>query len=200
MTKGMQAILVVWAVTAGTAAFADSLQLESSDVLSVSKQELGVRFGLAAGGDLAPGGAHISGNYLYRLSAVDWFEAEAAFTYGGGDRGCVEAESFQCDHGLVGGSAISVTAGVRRFFSVQGRFHPFAKLGLSFRTISFSADEVRGIAVPLVLGGGVRARVGDRVAVVGGATAQFGPAWFNHGFGLESQFVFVVTGGVEFSL
>ncbi len=43
--------------------FAEPFDTKAS--IAVSKQELGVGLGIAAGGDFTPGGAYIAGNYLY---------------------------------------------------------------------------------------------------------------------------------------
>ena len=151
---------------------------------------------------MTPGGLLVTGNYMYRLNGFDWFESEAEFVYGGGGRGCAgePAETLQCDHGLATGTAMAFTVGLRRFLKAQGRFDPYFRLGLSLRRISFAADELRGIAFPIVFGGGVRTKVHPTTSVVVGGVVQFGPAWFNRGLGVEPQVALLLVGGAEFGL
>lgn len=165
-------------------------------------QELGARLGVEAGGRVTPGGAQLAGSYLYRLSDVDWFEGGIGFTYGGGGAECFRErdDTLVCDHGLVDGFGGELSAGVRRFFAGQERFSPYARAALGARLVVFNGDDVKGFAVPLIVGGGVRAQVADKVSVVGGADLRAGPGWYSRDLGVEPHISLVVHGGVEFRL
>ena len=101
---------------------------------------------------------------------------------------------------MVDGFSGEVWAGVRRYFPGQGRFAPFARAALALRIDSYGGDDVKGLAIPVELGGGVRAQVADTVSVTGGANLGLGIAWFNHDLGTEPQVSLSVTTGVEFAL
>jgi hypothetical protein len=165
-------------------------------------QELGAALGVEAGGRVSPGGLHVSARYLYRLSDVDWLESGAAFTFGGGDAACFRDrdDDFVCDHGIFGGFALEASAGVRRFFAEQGAFAPFARAGLGVRLVSFSSDDVLGAAFPVIAGGGVRARVAERIAIAAGADLRAGVGVYGRGLGAEPYLSFAVHAGVEFGL
>jgi hypothetical protein len=158
--------------------------------------------GLAAGGRTTPGGLAIAGSYLTRLTEVDWFDASASFTFGGGGAACFRDrdDSVLCDHGLLRGFAAEVAGAVRQELAGKGSFRPFLKLGLALRLVSFPDDDVRGVAVPLLAGGGVRARVAPHVQVVGAAELRLGIARMGRGVGVEPHLALAVLAGVEFEL
>jgi hypothetical protein len=167
-----------------------------------AERELGGRVGLASGGRVTPGGLRIDGHYLYQLSEVDWFEGAASFTYGGGGPACFRdrADVLVCDHGLLAGVAAGFDATVRRRLGGQAGFWPYARVGLGLRLVRFADDDVSGLAVPLVVGAGVRARVGRGVAIAAEATGEAGLAYLSRGLGPEPQLGLVVAVGVEFRL
>lgn len=165
-------------------------------------QELGASLGMAVGGHISPGGLYVAGAYLYRLSDVDWFEGRVGFSFGGGDPECFRDrdDEFTCAHSALDGFAADVMVGIRRFFGGQNQFRPYAHGGVAGRVASYAADDVLGFGVAGWIGGGVRARVADGVAVGGGAQLLLGPAWFDQGLGLEPQPAFTVSAGVEFQV
>jgi opacity protein-like surface antigen len=165
-------------------------------------QELSGSLGLDVGGRLSPGGLHVAGAYLYQLSDLDWFDGGLSFTFGSGQAACFRDRDndFLCDHGSLDGFGAEASGGVRRYFPGQGKFTPYARVGLGLRLVSFSGDDVRGLAIPLQLGGGVRARVSDRIYVTGGAELRVGPAFFDSGLGTQPHLGLAVHGGVEFAL
>lgn len=169
---------------------------------AASQQEIGAALGVEAGGRVSPGGLHLAGDYLYQLSDEDWFDSGLSFTIGGGGAGCFRDrdDDFLCDHGIARGFAAEAYAGARRFFPGQGAFAPFARAALGARLVSFRGDDVTGFALPVHLGGGIRARVADGVAVVAGSELRLGVGWFDHELGAEPQISFAVHGGVEFGL
>src|SRR5688572_23366402 len=87
----------------------------------VEDQEIGAEVGIATGGRVTPGGLRVAGHYLYQLSESDWFDGGASFTYGGGGAACRRdaMEAMACDHDLADGSAVVLSASVRRWFSPQ---------------------------------------------------------------------------------
>jgi hypothetical protein len=167
-----------------------------------SSQELGAALGVEAGGRTSPGGFHLLGDYLYQLSEQDWFDSGLSITIGGGAAGCFRDrdDDFLCDEGITRGFAAEGFAGVRRFFPGQGPFAPYARAALGARLVSFRGDDVTGFAVPVQLGGGIRARVASGIAVIAGSELRIGIAWFDRQLGTEPQIGFAVHGGVEFAL
>ena len=165
-------------------------------------QGVGVTTGLATGGRVTAGGLRITGHYLYQLSSQDWFDGTAAFTFGGGDAACFRdrMDAVVCDHGLADGGSIELAAGVRRMFAGQGPFRPFARAAVGVSYVRFGDDDLSGLAIPLHLGGGVRARVSPGVAIVGLGEVTLGLGRFGRGLGLEPQFGLAVTAGAEFRL
>lgn len=168
----------------------------------VDSQEIGVLLGAAIGGDVSPGGIAVDGRYLYRMSDLDWFEVGASFALGSGAAECFrDRESeLQCEHGLVDGFAAEASAGLRRYFTGQQQFRPYARAGVGLRLISFADDELRGLAVPVYAGGGIRVDVANRVLVVAEANVRGGPALMGRGLGLEPNFGLSIGAGVEFTL
>lgn len=174
---------------APTAAAADDAG-ESALLEEVAgERELGGRLGVAMGNGLTPGGLRAAGVMLYRLSRDDWFEGTLAFTFGRSRAACFTDRDgvFTCDHGVIDGAAIDILAGVRRFVAVRERFAPYVRAGLGLRVASFGGDDVRGLAIPVVGGVGVRARVNELVAVGADAGLELGIGWFDHGLGAAAQ-------------
>lgn len=165
-------------------------------------QALAGMLGLDLGGRVSPGGLHVAGAYLYRLSDEDWFDGGLSFTFGSGQAGCFRdrEDSFLCDHGQLDGFGGELFAGARRYFPGQGRFTPYARAALGLRLVSFGDDDVSGVAVPLHLGGGVQVRIAPRIAMTGGAELRVGPAFLNRDLGTEPHLGLAVHGGIEFDL
>lgn len=168
----------------------------------IGDQAIGADIGAAAGGRVTPGGARVSGHYLYQLSDQDWFDGTATFTYGGGGAACFRdrMNTFVCEHGLADGRGVEIAATVRRFFTAQGDFRPFARAGVGVGIVNFGDDSVSGLAIPLHLGGGVRANVAEGVAIVAQADLAVGFGVLNKTLGLEPQLGFGITAGAEFQL
>lgn len=169
---------------------------------TASGQELAGSLGLDLGGRVSPGGLHVAGAYLYQLSDVDWFDGGLSFTFGSGQAGCFRdrEDDYVCDHGLVDGFGAEIFGGVRRYFPGQGRFTPYGRAALGLRMVSFGADDVRGLAIPLQLGGGVRASIDERISLSGGAELRLGPAWFNRELEDQPHLGLAVHAGIEFKL
>lgn len=168
----------------------------------IGDQGVGATLGLASGGRVTPGGLRITGHYLYQLSATDWFDGIAAFTIGGGDPGCFRDREGDtvCDHGATDGAGFEIAAGVRRMFASQGTFRPFARAAIGVGYVRYSDDDLGGFVIPLHLGGGVRAKVSDLIAIVGLADLAIGFGRFGRGLGTEPQLGLAVSAGVEFRL
>ena len=66
--------------------------------------------------------------------------------------------------------------------------------------VRFSGDDVSGIAFPVHLGGGLRARVAPGVAVVTQGELQVGLGRFGDALGTEPQVGVAITAGAEFRL
>lgn len=167
-----------------------------------SDQGIGAAIGVAAGGSFTPGGVRVTGHYLYQMSAQDWFDGVASFTYGGDTAGCYEdrAATTMCEHGLTAGSGVEIAATVRRMFAPQGAFQPFARLGIGVAIARFSSDDVSGIGFPVHAGGGVRARVAPTVSIVAQAELAVGVGAYSHDLGAEPLIGMAVTAGAEFDL
>jgi hypothetical protein len=108
--------------------------------------------------------------------------------------------AFVCDHGLADGGTVEVSANVRRFFGGRDQFWPFARAGVGLAIVRFQDDSVTGLAIPVHVGGGVRAEVTDGVAIVGESALDIGFGVFNHSLGLEPQVGVAITAGAEFRL
>lgn len=163
------------------------------------ERELGARLGVAMGRRFAPGGVRASGVMLYRLSDDDWFEGSMAFTFGRSRAACFTDRDgdFACDYGVIDGTAIDLVAGIRRFLPGPERFAPYLRAGAGVRFLSFGGDDVRGFAIPLSAGTGVRARVNDLVAVGADVGGELGIAWLDHDLGTQSQLGIVLQATVE---
>lgn len=167
-----------------------------------SDQAIGAQIGLAGGGDVTPGGLRIDGHYLYQLSANDWFDGVASFTYGGDRAGCYRdrMSTMVCDHGLTSGNGVEIAATVRRMFATSGAFTPFARVGLGVSIVRYAADDVSGFAIPVHLGGGFRAKVAPSVAIVAQGELTVGVGAYTHDLGAKSLFGMAFTAGAEFDL
>lgn len=166
------------------------------------ERELGGRLGVAMGNGLTPGGLRAAGIMLYRLSRDDWFEGSLAFTFGRSRAACFTDRdgAFTCDHGVIDGAAIDIVAGVRRFVAVRDRFAPYLRAGLGLRVAGFGGDDVRGLAIPVVAGVGVRGRVSEMVSVGADAGLELGVGWFDHDLGAAAQVGVVLQATVDVRL
>jgi opacity protein-like surface antigen len=168
----------------------------------VTDQGISAAIGLATGGRSTPGGLRIAGHYLYQLSADDWFDGAASFTFGSGGTACFRdrADDLVCEHGIADGAGVEISASIRRWFAPQGAFRPFARLGVGLGLVRFGDDDVTGFTVPAHAGGGIRLQAASAVAVVVDADLALGFGSFTRGLGNELQFSFAVTAGAEFRL
>ena len=169
----------------------------------VGDRELGATIGAAiATGRVTPGGLRVAGRYIYQVTDVDWFDFGLGFTFGSGDAGCMRDADDQliCDHGAAEGAAIDLFGGVRRFFGAQEGFRPWLRTGVGARLTHFADDELTGGSVVLSLGGGVRARIDDRIAVGGHAALELGAGVFGNDYGAAVQLGMTVGADVEFVL
>lgn len=168
----------------------------------MSDQAIAAALGAAIGGRTTAGGLRVAGHYLYQLTAQDWFDGTAAFTFGSGGAECFRDRDNDvlCDHGLADGYAVELSANVRRFLGGRDNFWPFVRAGLGVAIVRFSDDDVTGIAFPLHAGAGLRVSVADGVALVGLGEVSLGLARFGGGVGAEPQLGVDVSAGVEFRL
>jgi hypothetical protein len=166
---------------------------------AAGERELGARLGVAMGRRFTPGGVRAAGVMLYRLSDDDWFEGSMAFTFGRSRATCFTDRDgdFACDYSVIDGAAIDLVAGIRRFLPGPERFAPYLRAGVGVRFLSFGGDDVRGFAIPVSAGTGVRARVNDLVAVGADVGGELGIAWLDHGLGTQSQLGIVLQATVE---
>lgn len=195
--------LVIAGLLVAGAAHADTTAETSPETPPDSSQQaIGAELGVAAGGRVTPGGLLITGHYVYQLSDQDFFDGIAAFTLGGGSAACFRdrQNDFVCDHGLLQGGRVEVSANVRRYFGGRDQFWPFARAGIGLGIARYADDSVYGLSVPLHVGGGVRAVVSDGVAVVAEGELALGFGVFNHSLGLQPQLGLAITAGVEFRL
>ena len=200
----LRGILITAAIAAGGAE-AWAGDASGGDALSPlpGDQEIGASVGVALGGRTTPGGFQVAGDYLYRLADRDWFDGSVSFTFGSGREACFRdrQDEVLCRHGFASGFAAEVVGGVARYYGEPGdAVGPFLRAGVGARLVAFPGDDVRGIAVPLRLGAGVRARVHEVVSVRGGAEVRAGPAWMTRDIGLEPHASFAITAGVDFTL
>ena len=174
----------------------------AADWTPAGERELGMRLGLATGGRVTPGGVRMTGVMLYRVSENDWFEGSMGFTFGRRGDGCFIARdgAFTCTHGALDGAAADLMVGIRRFVAPREQFAPYLRAGVGLRLVRFPGDEVDGVAVPLVLGAGARARVSDRIAVGGDVALEAGAGLFDHALGVEPQLGLAVQATVELRL
>jgi opacity protein-like surface antigen len=168
----------------------------------VADQAISAELGVAAGGRVTPGGLRIAGRYLYQLAEDDWFEGAASFTFGSGRAACFRDRQnlLVCSHGLAEGAGIELTASVRRLFTPQGAFRPFARVGVGLGLVRFGDDDVSGFTIPAHAGGGLRVAVAPAISVVAEADLALGFGSFSHGLGNQLQFGLAITAGAEFRL
>lgn len=192
---------MVAAAPAGAAADGPSV-VAAADGEPAGNQELDASLGIAVGGRVSPGGLHIGGRYLYRLSDLDWFDGGLGFSFGSGEAMCFRDRdaSFVCNHGALDGFGADVSVGIRRFLPGQQGYHPYVHGGVALRVVSYGGDDVTGVAVPVWLGAGVRTTVHDGIAVGGGAVLSVGPGWFSSDLGLEPQLSLLISAGVGFTI
>ncbi len=197
-------MLVLALVVELRAAHADepAASTTASAAEDIGEQAIGAELGVATGGRVTPGGLRLAGHYLYQLSDEDWFDGGASFTFGSSGAACFRdrMNNYICDHGLTDGGGVQISATVRRFFAAQGAFRPFARAGLGIGLVRFPDDGVTGLAIPLHLGGGVRASVDDGIAVIAQAELEVGFGVFGKSLGLEPQLGASVVAGAEFRL
>jgi hypothetical protein len=200
----MTRALLVSSLLLATVAHADEVDSLStmSAAEELGEQGIGASLGIAAGGRVTPGGLRVSGHYLYQLSAQDWFDGTASFTFGSESAGCYQdrMSTLVCEHGFAKGRGVEVAATVRRMFAAKGAFRPFARAGIGVSLVRFSGDGVNGFAIPVHLGGGLRARVSPAVAVVTQGELQVGLGRFGDELGTEPQVGVAITAGAEFRL
>lgn len=165
-------------------------------------QGIGISAGVAIGGGLTPGGFRIVGGYLYRLSKNDWFDGAAAFTIGAGTAECYRdrVDERVCDHGPVDGFAADFVGAVRRNFPANKSFAPFVRIGAAVRFARFSGDQVAGLAIPLIGGGGVTIDLSPRMRLVASGQLEIGGGLFSRGLGTAPQLGLAVNGGIEFAI
>lgn len=165
-------------------------------------QGLGISLGVAFGGRVTPGGVRVTGAYLYRLSARDWFDGAAAFTIGSGAAECFRdrAGDRVCDHGATDGFAVDFVGAVRRSFAPQKSVTPFVRLGAALRFVRFSGDQIAGLAVPLIGGGGVTIALAPSARLVGAAQLEIGGGLFSRGLGTAPQLGLSMGIGVELAM
>jgi hypothetical protein len=175
---------------------------EDSEAPRWTDQGIGATLGAAFGGVLTPGGLRLGGSYLYRLSEEDWFDGAAAFSIGSGDAACFRdrTDTRLCDHGAVDGFAVDIVAAIRRSWPSRGQFTPFARLGLGGRLLRFSGDQVAGVAVVMVGGGGLSVALNPTMRLVTTAQLEIGGGLFSRGLGAAPQLGLAIAAGVEFAL
>lgn len=188
-------LIALVGLAVATPAFAD-------DAVKPATQGIGAELGVASGSHITPGGLRVAGHFLYQLSADDWFDGTASFTFGGGAAKCFldRDGGYVCDHGLLDGKSGELVAAVRRMYDAQGQFRPYARAGAGIGIARFSDDDVTGLTLALHGGGGVRAQVADQLAVVIDADVIAGVGLFGHSVGAAAQLGFTIMGGVEFAL
>lgn len=194
--------LIALALLAGGAAHADSITEQADDAEAIPDQSIGAALGIAGGGRVTPGGLRVAGHWLYQLASQDWFDGSVAFTFGGGGAECYRdrMDFVICDHGFAEGRGVEITLAVRRYFAAQGTYRPFARAGVGVSIVRYADDDVSGIAIPLHLGGGVRAHISKQVAVVAMGELAAGIGRFDRGMGTEPQLGVAVTAGAELRL
>lgn len=179
-------------------AWADGYQL-ADDQRSI---ELGGHLGVVTGGGSSPGGLELGGNFLYRLSDIDWFEGGLRVVIGGGKAACFTDRQghYLCNHGPVDGRIGELSAGVRRYLLPQDAFRPYAQLRLGLRISTFPGDDTTGVAIPLLAGFGVRGRVNELITVGGSAMLEGGVSLYTGKLGFEPLLALAIRFGVEFTL
>lgn len=201
IVAGVLAAVLAQAATGGHAR-ADAGGASRVAPEDMSDQAMGVALGFAGGGRTTPGGLRVTGHYLYQLSDTDWFDGTAAFSFGSSAPACFRdrADDLICDHALADGVSAQVAATVRRFVGGRDEFWPFVRLGIGAGYVRFAGDDVGGLAIPLVAGGGMRVSVTPHVAVIVEGMVEVGVGLMSRGLGLEPQLGGGVAAGAEFRL
>jgi hypothetical protein len=178
--------------------------LNKSAPADMGEQGMAATLGLAIGGRTTPGGLRVAGHYFYQLSDSDWFDGSAAFVFGGGDAACFRdrMNATLCEHGLADGYAGSLSVAARRFLPglSSESFWPFVRAGVGTSIARFSDDETTGITFFLFGGVGLRASVGEGIAVIALANLELGLGQFSNGVGGEPQAGVNISAGAEFKL
>ncbi len=197
-------MLAAATLPAGPARADDDVEVDAGDDDptdgEVAELELGARIGLQAGGGVTPGGFHIAGAYLQRMTAETWFDAEVSFVFGGGGQDCWFNRDVElvCAPGLVDGFAAQFAAGGRWFPTVtESGFVPYVRGGAALHIPHFGDDDLTGVALPLWIGAGGRYRVAERVAVTGELVLLGGPALYGRDLGLQPYGALLVQFGVD---
>lgn len=174
----------------------------ASDSGEWTDQGIGISLGVAIGGRVTPGGVRVTGSYLYRLSESDWFDGAAAFTIGSGAAECFRDRLDQrvCDHGPVDGFGVDFVAAVRRNFTPKKSFTPFARVGAAVRFVRFSGDQLAGLAIPLIGGGGITVDLSPTMRLVAAGQLEIGGGLFSRGLGTAPQLGLSASAGIEFAL
>ncbi len=174
----------------------------ASDSGEWTDQGIGISLGVAIGGRVTPGGVRVTGSYLYRLSESDWFDGAAAFTIGSGAAECFRDRLDQrvCDHGPVDGFGVDFVGAVRRNFTPKKSFTPFARVGAAVRFVRFSGDQVAGLAIPLIGGGGITIDLSPAMRLVAAGQLEIGGGLFSRGLGTSPQLGLSASAGIEFAL
>jgi len=168
----------------------------------VADQEIGGRLGLRMGGRSTPGGFTVGGVFLYRITGALWSDSAVGFALGSGGAECFRDrhDLVVCDHGLLDGVAGGIHSGVRWVRPGRQGFVPYFRATVGVELVNFADDDVRGVAIPLTLGAGVRARVSNSVSVGGGADLHLGIGRLGRDIGTERQAALIVKVGVDFAL
>ena len=193
---------IVGLVTMAFVGVAAADTASSSVSANAFTQQLGAQVGAVTGGTTTPGGVGVAGHYSYRLSSKDWIVVGADFVFGRQQSACGMAvdSGLDCDHGLASGFAAGLDVGVRRYLASQGSFVPYVQGGFAVHVARFRADELTGLAIPVVVGGGIRASASDVVGIFAGAQLRVGPSWYNRGLGSRAYASMLVAAGVEFAV
>jgi hypothetical protein len=175
---------------------------DATAVEGVADQEIGGRLGLRMGGRTTPGGFALGGVYLYRITGSLWSDSSMTFTLGGGGAECFRdrQDLVVCDHGQLDGIAGGVHSGVRWVQPGKQGFVPYVRATLGVELVNYGDDNVNGVAIPVVVGGGVRARVAERISVGGGADLHVGLGRLSKEIGTEPHVAMSVMLGVDFAL
>lgn len=201
VTRAALAALAVVAATLGGVAGPGARA--AADTLTDERAvELGAHMGVVTGGGSSPGGLKLGGNYLYRLSGIDWFEGELRVVIGNGRASCFTDRQgeYLCTHGPVAGRVAELSAGVRRYLLPQDAFTPFAQLRVGLRVATFPGDRTTGVALPIAAGFGVRGQINELVAVGGMASLEGGVSLYSGDLGVEPLLALAIQVNVEFTI
>ncbi len=169
----------------------------------VGYQELGARIGVTLDmAGIAPGGLHVAGLWLYRLSDRVWFDGRAAFAIGGGGSDCrfPSTGAAACDHALTDGFSAVLLAGARYFPPAAGQVTPWVGGGVGAGIADFPGDGLPGFALPFWGGAGARVPVADGVAVAGEALLTLGATAYGKGIGWQGSLGLTLAFGVDFRM